>query len=97
MEYFIWNIVQLTLPGSVYVADKTYGLLKGTSTESPSMRPDTSKKDILSTSTMMVRDLDGTVRYWSEGTKKLYGWEPHGDLFLVGCRLVFEASRHWAF
>lgn len=23
--------------------------------------------------------------------------ESHGDLFLVGCRLVFEASRYWAF
>ncbi|MFY4729272.1 hypothetical protein [Nitrospira sp. BLG_2] len=23
--------------------------------------------------------------------------ESHGELFLVGCRLVFEASRYWAF
>lgn len=79
------------------MADKTYGLLKATSTESSSMRPDTSKKDILPTSTIIVRNLDDTIQYWNEGAKKLYRWEPHGDLFRVGCRLVFEASRYWAF
>ena len=28
---------------------------------------------------------------------KLIPVESHGDLFLVGCRLVFGASRYWAF
>lgn len=28
----------------------------------------------------MVRNLDGTIRYWSEGAKKLYGWESHDVL-----------------
>jgi hypothetical protein len=28
---------------------------------------------------------------------KLVPVESHGDLFLVGCRLVFGASRYWAF
>jgi hypothetical protein len=28
---------------------------------------------------------------------KLLPVESHGDLFLVGCRLVFGASRYWAF
>jgi hypothetical protein len=26
---------------------------------------------------------------------KMVAVELHGELFLVGCRLVFEASRHW--
>ena len=28
---------------------------------------------------------------------KMVPVEPHGELFLVGCRLVFGASRYWAF
>lgn len=28
---------------------------------------------------------------------KIVPVESHGDLFLVGCRLVFGASRYWAF
>lgn len=24
----------------------------------------------------MVRNLDGTIRYWSKGAQKLYGWGP---------------------
>jgi PAS domain S-box-containing protein len=33
------------------------------------------KDSILSSEAIMVRNLDGTIRYWSEGAKKLYGWE----------------------
>ncbi len=73
--FYFWDKLHLTLPGSVFVADRTYGLLGGTPTEEPSVVPDRKTDDILSTSAMMVRNLDGTIRYWSEGAKKLYGWE----------------------
>ena len=36
---------------------------------------ETNAKSILSSGAIMVRNLDGTIRYWSEGAKKLYGWE----------------------
>lgn len=35
---------------------------------------------ILSSDAIMVRNLDGTIRYWSDGAKKLYGWEPQDAL-----------------
>ncbi len=42
---------------------------------------DKQKKDgILSTGAMMVRNLDGTIRYWSDGATKLYGWESQDAL-----------------
>jgi PAS domain S-box-containing protein len=30
---------------------------------------------VLSSGAIMVRNQDGTIRYWSEGATKLYGWE----------------------
>ncbi|HSA85366.1 MAG TPA: PAS domain-containing protein, partial [Nitrospira sp.] len=29
---------------------------------------------------MMVRNQDGTIRYWSDGARELYGWEPQDAL-----------------
>lgn len=79
--FYFWDTVHLTLSGSVLVADKTYSRLTGTSAEPPSVVSDTQKDDnILSTSAMMVRNVDGTIRYWSEGAKKLYGWEAQDAL-----------------
>lgn len=31
---------------------------------------------VLSRDAIMVRNGNGTIRYWSEGARKLYGWEP---------------------
>lgn len=82
--FYFWDKIHLTLHGSVLVADRTSGVLRGTSVEPPSVAPDRPKPDnLLATSAMsamMVRNLDGTIRYWSDGAKKLYGWEPQDAL-----------------
>lgn len=46
------------------------------------------KDSILSSGAIMVRNLDGTIRYWSEGAKKLYGWEPHDALGATSHQLL---------
>ncbi len=82
--FYFWDKIHLTLHGSVLVADRTAGVLRGTSVEPPSVAPDIPKPDnLLATSAMsamMVRNVDGTIRYWSDGAKKLYGWEPQDAL-----------------
>lgn len=45
--------------------------------ENQSSEPKEKSESILSTDAVMVRNLDGTIRYWSKGAQKLYGWEPH--------------------
>lgn len=42
----------------------------------------------LSRDAMMVRNADGTIRYWSEGSRKLYGWEPQIALGMNSHRLL---------
>jgi len=37
---------------------------------------------------VMVRKRDGTIRYWSEGSQKLYGWAPHDALGVSSHRLL---------
>ena len=47
------------------------------------------KEDIvLSRNAIMVRNADGTIRYWSEGARKLYGWEPQDVLGATSHRLL---------
>ena len=46
------------------------------------------KEDIvLSRDAIIVRNVDGTIRYWSEGAQKLYGWEPQDVLGATSHRL----------
>ena len=44
--------------------------------------------NILSSGVIMVRNLDGTIRYWSEGAKKLYGWESRDALGATSHQLL---------
>ena len=37
---------------------------------------------------LMVRNLDGTIRYWSKGAQQLYGWEPHEVLGEISHQLL---------
>ena len=37
---------------------------------------------------MMVRNADGTIRYWSDGAQKLYGWEPKDALGTTSHQLL---------
>lgn len=46
------------------------------------------KNSILSSGVIMVRNLDGTIRYWSEGAKKLYGWETQDVLGTTSHQLL---------
>ncbi|UVT15544.1 MAG: PAS domain S-box protein [Nitrospira sp.] len=39
-------------------------------------RPTPTSRSLLTSGALMVRNLDGTIRYWSHGAEKLYGWEP---------------------
>jgi PAS domain S-box-containing protein len=82
--FYFWDKIHLTLPGSVRVADRITGVFWRTPAEPPLALPDASKADTgLATSelsAMMERNLDGTIRYWSDGAKKLYGWEPQDAL-----------------
>jgi PAS domain S-box-containing protein len=43
---------------------------------------------ILSRDAIMVRNADGSIRYWSEGAQKLYGWEPQEVLGATSHRLL---------
>ena len=36
----------------------------------------------------MVRNADGTIRYWSDGAQKLYGWGPQDALGVTSHRLL---------
>jgi PAS domain S-box-containing protein len=47
------------------------------------------KKDlILSKDAVMIRNVDGTIRYWSRGAQELYGWEAHDVLGKTSHRLL---------
>ncbi|MBA5865210.1 MAG: PAS domain-containing protein [Nitrospira sp. CR1.3] len=50
-------------------------------------RPDDVKLDT-SSDAMMVRNKDGTIRYWSDGARKMYGWEKHKALGEISHRLL---------
>lgn len=49
---------------------------------------ETNTNSILSSGAIMVRNLDGTIRYWSEGAKKLYGWESQDVLGTTSHQLL---------
>jgi PAS domain S-box-containing protein len=36
----------------------------------------------------MIRNGDGTIRYWSKGAQELYGWEPGDALGMTSHRLL---------
>jgi len=79
----------LTMPGSVLVAELTHSILRRGYAEEPPGVSDRSRKDRMpSTDALMVRNLDGTIRYWSEGAKKLYGWASHDALGTTSHQLL---------
>jgi PAS domain S-box-containing protein len=74
---YFWDKIHLTLPGSMLVAELTHGILtRGYAAEPPRASDQPAKDHTISADALMVRNLDGTIRYWSGGAKKLYGWEP---------------------
>lgn len=66
-------------------------LAHGTRLYAEKQLPESRKKkdDIpLSRGAMMVRDADGTIRFWSDGAQKLYGWESRDALGTTSHRLL---------
>ena len=82
--------LHLTMQGSVLVAELTHGILTIRYAEDPG--PGASDKSMrdntLPRGALMVRNLDGTIRYWSDGAKKLYGWGPHDVLGMTSHQLL---------
>ncbi len=73
--FYFWDKLHLTLAGSVLVAEVTRSLLSGIHAV-----PDKPVDRSPFHDALMVRNLDGTIRYWSDGAKQLYGWEPRDAL-----------------
>ena len=78
--FYFWDKVHLTVAGSMLVAEVTLSLLSGINPEQPRSRPHSPGNHSPFTDALMVRNLDGTIRYWSDGAKQLYGWEPQDAL-----------------
>ena len=76
------RVVAEALSEALMIEPKVYAQL-------PSPAPDTPKNHpILSKRALMVRNLDGTIRYWSDGAKQLYGWEPQAALGMSSHQLL---------
>jgi len=86
--FYFWDAIHLTMPGSALLAEVTYSLLSGIYPEQTPGQDRLKKDGIPSIDAIMVRNLDGTIRYWSEGAKKLYGWEPHDALGTTSHQLL---------
>ena len=68
------RVVAEALAGALTVGTQMYA-------EKQPLPPRKKKDEIdLARIAMMVRDADGTIRYWSEGARKLYSWEPQDAL-----------------
>ncbi|MGZ8380828.1 MAG: acyltransferase family protein, partial [Nitrospira sp.] len=95
--FYFWDKIHLTLAGSVLVAEVTRSLLSGIRSEQPPRGPDSPGDHSPFTDALMVRNLDGTIRYWSDGAKQLYGWEPQDALGTTSHQLlktVFPVPLH---
>lgn len=77
---YFWDRIHLTKSGSVVVADVTHTLFSGIHSTQPAVEQNELDDRVPSTEALIVRNLDGTIRYWSNGAKKLYGWEPQDVL-----------------
>lgn len=86
--FYFWDAIHLTMPGSALLAEVTYSLLSGIYSEQTPGQERLKKDDIPSIDAIMVRNLDGTIRYWSDGARKLYGWEPHDALGTTSHQLL---------
>lgn len=78
--------------GHRVVAEALAGALTvGTQLYAEQQPPEPRKKNeaiVLSRDAIMVRNADGTIRYWSDGAQKLYGWEPKDALGMTSHLLL---------
>jgi PAS domain S-box-containing protein len=76
------RVVAEALAGALTVGTQIYA-------EKQPPAPRKKKDEIgLTRDAMMVRNADGTIRYWSEGAQKLYGWESQDALGKISHRLL---------
>ena len=89
---FISDDTHWSSEGHRVVAEALAGALTvGTQLYAEQQPPEPRKKKeaiVLSRDAMMVRNGDGTIRYWSEGAQKLYGWVPQDALGATSHRLL---------
>jgi len=90
---FIPDDTHWTSDGHQVVADALDEALKGDSKPllagDPVGMPKTNHTRIdMARDALMVRNKDGTIRYWSEGATKMYGWEKQKALGEISHRLL---------
>jgi PAS domain S-box-containing protein len=80
-QVFLSDDTHWSAEGHEVVADAIAGaIIAGPQIrESPQM-VDRKEDMILSRKAIMIRNADGTIRYWSKGAQQLYGWEPNDVL-----------------
>ncbi|MGB4066871.1 MAG: SGNH hydrolase domain-containing protein, partial [Nitrospira sp.] len=85
--------IHLALSGSVLVAELTHGLLTRdyAGAPGPGASDKSTRDNTLPREALIVRNLDGTIRYWSDGAKKLYGWAPYDVLGKMSHQLLKTA------
>jgi PAS domain S-box-containing protein len=78
--------------GHQVVADTLAGAIKAESIMQARMQtaetPKAKEDLVLSRNAIMIRNGDGTIRYWSKGAQQLYGWKPDDALGMTSHRLL---------
>jgi peptidoglycan/LPS O-acetylase OafA/YrhL/PAS domain-containing protein len=87
--FYFWDTVHLTKAGSVVLADATHSLLSRIYPAKLNVAENTPKEEHAPfANALMVRNLDGTIRYWSVAAMKLYGWEAQDALGATSHQLL---------
>jgi PAS domain S-box-containing protein len=86
---FLSDDTHWSIEGHQVVADALVGALTGPAAERqfPEMQ-DARNEVILSRNAIMIRNGDGTIRYWSHGAQQLYGWESDDALGMTSHDLL---------
>jgi PAS domain S-box-containing protein len=88
---FLYDDTHWSSEGHQVVAEALAGALT-TETKMAEKRssesPNRGDNVILSKDAIMIRNVDGTIRYWSRGAQKLYGWEPEDVLGMTSHQLL---------
>jgi PAS domain S-box-containing protein len=88
---FLYDDTHWSSKGHQVVAEALAGALTVDTkmAESQPIEPRKTGEDIiLSKDAIMIRNVDGTIRYWSKGAQKLYGWEPEDVLGMTSHQLL---------
>jgi len=89
---FLPDDTHWSIEGHQVVAEALAGALIAR-TKIETVRPSTDMQHgredfVLSSNAIMIRNVDGTIRYWSKGAQQLYGWEPQEALGMTSHRLL---------